>query len=195
MSDPLLPANDGATPLTDEEREGLKLSFVTTRGDLNAAEQQNIIKARSWAFKRKNKVLNRDYLNGLHKRMYGDVWKWAGTYRTTGKSTGVDAYRIQTDLQEMRDNVSYWIEHETYPPDEIVARFHHKLVYIHPYPDGNGRHARLAADILLKEMGQKPFTWGRSNLRDAGEARKTYIDAVRAADGHDYAKLLDFVRS
>ena len=195
MSDPLLPANIGATPLTDEERAGLKLSFVTTRDDLNAAEQQKIIKARSRAFKRKNKVRNRDYLNGLHKRMYGDVWKWAGTYRTTGKSTGVDAYRIQTDLQEMLDNVSYWIEHETYPPDEIVARFHHKLVYIHPYPDGNGRHARLAADILLKEMGQKPFTWGRSNLRDAGEARKTYIDALRAADGRDYAKLLDFVRS
>ena len=195
MSDPLLPANDGATPLTDEEREGLKLSFVTTRDDLNAAEQQNIIKARRWAFKRKNKVLNRDYLNDVHKRMYGDVWKWAGTYRTTGKSIGVDAYRIQTDLQEMLDNVSYWIEHETYPPDEFVARFHHKLVYIHPYPDGNGRHARLAADILLKEMGQKPFTWGRSNLRDAGEARKTYIDGLRAADGHDYAKLLGFVRS
>ena len=195
MSDPLLPEEDGATPLSDEEREGLKLSYVTTRGDLNGAEQQNILKARTWAQKRKNKVLTRDYLNDLHKRMYGDVWTWAGTYRTTEKSIGIDPIHIQVQLQELLDNVNYWIENETYPPDEITARFHHKLVYIHPYPNGNGRHARLAADILLKEMGQDPFTWGRANLRDAGEARKTYIDALRAADGHDITPLLEFVRS
>ncbi|MEZ5551537.1 MAG: mobile mystery protein B [Pseudomonadales bacterium] len=195
MSDPLLPEEDGATPLSDEEREGLKLSYVTTRGDLNGAEQQNILKARTWAQKRKNKVLTRDYLNDLHKRMYGDVWTWAGTYRTTEKSIGIDPIHIQVQLQELLDNVNYWIENETYPPDEIAARFHHKLVYIHPYPNGNGRHARLAADILLKEMGQDPFTWGRANLRDAGEARKTYIDALRAADGHDIGPLLEFVRS
>lgn len=195
MSDPLLPEEDGATPLSDEEREGLKLSYVTTRGDLNAAEQQNILKAQNWAQKRKNKVLTRDYLNDLHKRMYGDVWTWAGTYRTTEKSIGIDPIHIQVQLQELLDNVNYWIENETYPPDEITARFHHKLVYIHPYPNGNGRHARLAADILLKEMDQEPFTWGRANLRDAGQARKTYIDALRAADGHDITPLLEFVRS
>ena len=195
MSDPLLPEEDGATPLSDEEREGLKLSYVTTRGDLNAAEQQNILKAQNWAQKRKNKVLTRDYLNDLHKRMYGDVWTWAGTYRTTEKSIGIDPIHIQVRLQELLDNVNYWIENETYPPDEIAARFHHKLVYIHPYPNGNGRHARLAADILLKEMDQEPFTWGRANLRDVGQARKTYIDALRAADGHDITPLLEFVRS
>lgn len=195
MSDPLLPEEDGATPLSDEEREGLKLSYVTTRGDLNTAEQQNILKARTWAQKRKNKVLTRDYLNDLHKRMFGDVWTWAGTYRTTEKSIGIDPIHIQVQLQELLDNVNYWIEHETYPPDEIATRFHHKLVYIHPYPNGNGRHARLAADILLKEMGQDPFTWGRANLRDAAQARKTYIDALRAADVHDIGKLLEFVRS
>lgn len=195
MSDPLLPQDDGNTPLGDAEREGLKLSYVTTRGDLNAAEQQNILKAQNWAARRKNDVLNRDYLNDLHKRMFGDVWTWAGTCRTTGKNIGVDAYRIQTDLQELLDNVNYWIEHETYPPDEIAARFHHQLVYIHPYPNGNGRHARLATDILLKKMGAKPFTWGRANLNDAGEARRTYLDALRAADGHDIGMLLAFLRS
>ncbi len=127
--------------------------------------------------------------------MYGDVWTWAGTYRTTEKSIGIDPVHIQVQLQELLDNVSYWIEHETYPPDEIATRFHHKLVNIHPYANGNGRHARLAADILLKEMGQDPFTWGRANLRDAGQARKIYINALRAADGHDIGKLLEFVRS
>jgi Fic-DOC domain mobile mystery protein B len=196
MSDPLLPQEDGATPLSDEEREGLKLSYVTTRDDLNAAEQQNILEAQKWAARRKNKVLSRDYLNDLHKRMYGDVWTWAGTYRKTEKNIGIDPVRIQTELQELLDNASYWIEHKTYPPDEISARFHHKLVYIHPYPNGNGRHARQAADILLKEeLGQPPFTWGRANLRDARQTRKTYINALRAADGHDVGPLLEFVRS
>jgi len=195
MSDPLLPQEDGATPLGDEEREGLKLSYVTTRGDLNAAEQQNILKAQKWVAGRKNKVLSRDYLNDLHKRMYGDVWTWAGNYRNTEKNIGIDPVRIQTELQELLDNVSYWIEHETYPPDEIAARFHHKLVYIHPYSNGNGRHARQAADILLNELDQPAFTWGRANLRDVGQTRTAYIDALRAADGHNIGPLLEFVRS
>lgn len=195
MNDPLLPQDEGNTPLDDEEREGLKLSYVTTRADLNAAEQQNILKAQKWALRRQNDVPSRNFLNDLHKRMFGDVWTWAGTYRNTGKKIGVDAYRIQTDLQELIDNVEYWIAHETYPPDEIAARFHHKLVYIHPYPNGNGRHARLAADHLLGKLGEKPFTWGRANLTDAGEARKAYINGLRAADQHDITPLLEFVRS
>lgn len=195
MSDPLLPQGTGATPLTDEERQGLKLSYVTTRGDLNAAEQQNILKAQKWAEGRKKKILHREYLNDLHERMYGDVWTWAGAFRSTEKNIGVDPIRIQIDLQELLDNVTFWIEQETYPLDEIAARFHHKLVYIHPYPNGNGRHARLAADILLREMGHQPFTWGRKTMRDAEDARKTYINALRAADGHDIGPLMEFVRS
>lgn len=195
MSDPLLPEGDGATPLSDEEREGLRLSYVTTRGDLNAAEQQNILEARTWARYRKNNVLSRDSLNDLHRRMFGKVWSWAGRYRQTEKNIGIEPERIQTELQELLDNVNYWIEHKVYPPDEIAVRFHHKLVCIHPYPNGNGRHARLAADILLKEMDQKPFTWGRTGLVDAGDARKAYIDALRAADGHDISRLLEFVRT
>lgn len=195
MSDPVLPQDDASTPLTDEEREGLKLSFVTTRGDLNAAEQDNILAAESRYFRRKkNNVLNRDFLNTLHQTMYGQVWKWAGKYRTTGKNVGVDAYRIQTDLQELIDDVKFWIQNGTYEADEIAARFHHRLVAIHPYPNGNGRHARLAADLLLRELGRPRFTWGRENLTDPGKTRTEYIDALRAADGHDYRPLLEFVR-
>jgi len=186
VSDPLLPQDEASTPLTDEEREGLKLSYVTTRGDLNAAEQDNILKAETRYLRRKtNKVLNRDFLNTLHQTMYG----------TTGKNIGVDAYRIPTDLQELLNDVRFWIENKTYEPDEIAARFHHRLVAIHPYPNGNGRHARLAADLLLKEMGQPRFTWGRKNLTDPGKTRSEYIAALRAADVHDYEKLLEFVRS
>lgn len=195
MSDPLLPQDDGSTPLTDEESEGLKPSYVTTHGELNAAEQDNILQADGWASRYKNKVLNRDFLNDLHQRMFGNVWKWAGKYRQTGKNIGVDAYRIATDLQELIDDCTYWIEHSTYNPDEIAARFHHRLVYIHPYPNGNGRHARLAADLLLRSMDGERFTWGRTNLVDPGATRAQYTDALRAADGHDYAPLLEFVRS
>ncbi|MDA0824680.1 MAG: mobile mystery protein B [Proteobacteria bacterium] len=195
MSDPLLPQEDGQTPLTHEELEGLIPSHITLRGELNEAEQANIIEAQSWAYKRNNKVLSIDFLNDLHKRMFGNVWKWAGKFRTSGKNIGVDAYKIQTELQELINNTAYWIEHETYPPDEIAARFHHKLVFIHPYPNGNGRHARMAADLLLRSIGQEPFTWGSENLTNPNDTRAEYIAALRAADNHDYEKLFGFVRS
>ncbi len=195
MSDKLVPREDGATPLTGEEREGLKLSYITNRAELNAAEQANILQAEAWAFKRKNNVLNRDFLNDLHQRMFGNVWKWAGKYRTTGKSIGVDAYRIRTDLQQLIDDGTYWIEHGSYEPDEIAARFHHRLVYLHPYSNGNGRHSRLAADLLLKLMDRPRFTWGSESLNDPGGTRQAYIDALREADSHDYGPLIEFVRS
>lgn len=195
MSDRLIPQGDGSTPLTDEEREGLKLSYVTNRAELNAAEQANILQAEAWAFKRNNKVLNRDFLNDLHGRMFGNVWKWAGKYRTTGKSVGVNAYRIETDLQQLIDDSAYWIKLSSYEPDEIAARFHHRLVYLHPYSNGNGRHSRLAADLLLELMDRPRFTWGSESLANPGEVRQAYIGALRAADRHDYGPLMEFVRS
>ena len=195
MSDPLLPEEDGQTALTQEELEGLVPSHITLRGELNEAEQANIIQALNWAYKRKNRVLSIESLSELHKRMFGNIWKWAGKFRTSGKNIGVDAYKIQTDLKELIDNTGYWIEQGTYEPDEIAARFHHELVFIHPYPNGNGRHARMATDLLLRSMGQEPFTWGRENLINPSATRSEYIAALRAADGHDYQPLFRFVRS
>lgn len=195
MSDPLLPEEDGQTVLSDEEREGLIPSYITLRTELNEAEQANILDAEHWAFRRRSNVLGVDFLNDLHKRMFGRVWKWAGRFRTTGKNVGVSAYRIRTDLQELIDDCSCWIDNGTYEPDEIAARFHHRLVQIHPYPNGNGRHGRLAADVLLARLGRPRFTWGSKGLIDSSETRTRYIDALRAADRHDYAPLLAFVRS
>jgi len=195
MSDPLVPQDDGQTPLTHEELEGLVPSHITLRGELNEVEHANIVSAQSWAYKRNNKMLSIDFLNDLHKRMFGKVWKWAGQFRASGKNIGVDAYKIQTGLKELIDNTAFWIEHNTYEPDEIAARFHHKLVFIHPYPNGNGRHSRMAADLLLRSMGKEPFTWGSKNLTNPGDARAEYIAALRAADGYDYEKLFKFVRS
>ena len=193
--DPLVEQDNASTPLSPEEQEGLVPSYITLRSELNEAEQANIVDAEEWAFKRKRDMLSEKFLDDLHKRMFGRVWKWAGQYRRTGKNIGVDAYRIPIELRNLLDDTRFWIEHGTYEPDEIVARFHHRLVWIHPFPNGNGRHARTAADLLLVAMGRPRFTWGRENLVDVGETRHAYVDALRAADAHDYGPLLAFVRS
>jgi Fic-DOC domain mobile mystery protein B len=196
MSDDFLVEHDDAsTPLSAEELEGLIPSYITLRSELNEAEQANILEAEEWAFKRKRDVLSEKFLNDLHKRMFGRVWKWAGQHRHTGKNIGVDAYRLPVELRQLLDDVRFWISNETYQPDEIAARFHHKLVWIHIFPNGNGRHARLATDLLLTALGQPRFTWGRENLVDANETRQAYVDALRAADQHDPGPLLAFVRS
>lgn len=195
MSKPLDEQNDAATPLTEEEREDLILSYITLRCELNEAEQANILDAEEWAFSRKRDVLDERFLKNVHKRMFGRVWKWAGTFRQSEKNIGVDAYQIPVELRKLLDDCRYWIEHGTYEPDEIAARFHHRLVLVHPFPNGNGRHARTAADLLLVKLGRPRFTWGRANLVDAGETRDCYIAALQAADNHDNAPLLAFVRS
>jgi Fic-DOC domain mobile mystery protein B len=195
MTDSLDPQDDAGTELTEEEWQGLIPSYVTLRSELNEAEQANILEAEAWAFARKRDVLDEKFLNNLHKRMYGNVWRWAGQYRTSGRNIGIDAYSIPTELRQLLDDCRCWIENSTYEPDEIAVRFHHKLVSIHSYPNGNGRHARLATDLLLKSMSRKRFSWGGTNLVDAEETRKRYIAALQAADGHDIGPLLEFVRS
>ena len=195
MTDPLIEEDDGSTSLTEEEREQLIPSYITLRRELNEAEQANILDAESWAFNRKRDVLNEKFLTDLHNRMFGRVWRWAGSYRRSQKNVGIDAYRIPIALRQLIEDCRYWIEHETYSPDEIASRFHHRLVAIHPFPNGNGRHARLATDLLLRKLGQERFSWGKVNLVDASETRGTYINALRAADKHDYGPLLAFVRS
>ena len=195
MSDLLLEEDDASTPLAAEEREGLIPSYVTLRRELNEAEQANILEAEQWAFSRKRNVLDERFLTDLHKRMFGRVWRWAGKFRHTERNVGVDPYRIAIDLRKLLDDSRYWIEHNTYPLDEISARFHHRLVYIHPFPNGNGRHARLATDLLLVALGQSRFSWGRTSLVTPGETRYAYVAALRAADGRDIRPLLEFVRS
>ncbi|MDV6347099.1 mobile mystery protein B [Nitrosomonas sp. Is35] len=197
MSDPLFIEDDDAnTPLTDEEREQLIPAYITLRHELNEAEQINIGEALRWATARKKRdVLEQNFLRQLHKRMFGDVWRWAGQYRTSARNIGVDAYRITMDMHQAIDDACYWIEHKTYPPDEIAVRFSHRLVAIHPFPNGNGRISRLIGDLLAQQLEQEPFTWGRANLVDAGETRARYIEALRAADNHDIKPLLLFARS
>ena len=195
MTSPFGPQDDGGTELTEDEREGLIPSYITLRSELNEAEQANILEAAEWAFVRKRDPLTEKLLDQLHRRMFVNVWRWAGQHRTTGKNIGVDAYQIPTDLRQLLNDCRYWIENRTYEPDEIAVRFHHRLVSIHCYPNGNGRHARLAVDLLLESMGWRQFSWGRKNLIDVAETRKRYIAALQTADGHDITPLLEFVRS
>ncbi|MCP4767287.1 MAG: mobile mystery protein B [Gammaproteobacteria bacterium] len=195
MTDPLLGQDDASTPLKHEEREDLIPSYITLRRELNEAEQTNILEAEEWAFTRKRKVLDEEFLKSLHKRMFGRVWRWAGKFRKTERNIGVDTYRIQMDLRQLLDDCRYWIENNSYPLDEIAARFHHRLVFIHPFPNGNGRHARLATDLLLTRLGHLRFSWGQVNLANSGETREIYVSALRAADNFDIRPLLDFVRS
>lgn len=196
MSDPLFDADDeAATPITPDERRQLIPTYITTRDQLNEAEQIGIAEADRWAFGRKRDVLDEDFLLTLHKRMLRSVWKWAGTFRTTERNIGIEAYRIGVELRGLIGDVRYWVENGAYDADEIAVRFHHRLVSIHLFPNGNGRHARLAADLLAVALGRERFTWGSANLVQAAETRARYIAALRAADNHDLAPLIEFARS
>jgi len=196
MSDPLIDADDEAsTPLTPEERRALIPTHITLRSELNAFEQIGIADADRWAFSRKRDVLDEDFLRRLHKRMFQDVWKWAGQIRNSERNIGIDHWDIAPALRQLLDDVRYWIDHRTFSADEIAVRFHHRLVSIHPFPNGNGRHSRLAADLLAVHLGRERFTWGSGNLVAIEELRRSYVTALRAADRHDIEPLLAFAQS
>lgn len=188
---------DGATPLDPDEARGLLLSHITDRSELDRWEQENIAEAEAWAFRRAPRdILSDGFIKRLHKRMFGAVWRWAGAYRTTGKNIGVPTWQIAGELRKLCADCAVWIEHGAYPPDGIAVRFHHRLTAIHPFPNGNGRHARLMTDILLVHLlKQQRFSWGSGNLVNAGDCRQQYINALRAADRNEYKALLAFVRS
>jgi Fic-DOC domain mobile mystery protein B len=196
VSDPLFDQDDAAnTPLEAEEREALIPSYIALRRELNEAEQANIAAAMRWLAGRRRDVLDEVFLRQLHKQMFGQVWRWAGSYRTTARNIGVDAYRIGVDVAQAVGDARYWRDHATYPPDEIALRYSHRLVAIHPFPNGNGRFSRLVGDLLAEQLGQSRFTWGSADLVDPNATRKAYIAALRAADNHDFAPLLAFARS
>jgi Fic-DOC domain mobile mystery protein B len=188
---------EGATPLDSDEARGLLLSHITSRTELDRWEQENIAEAEAWAFRRTPRdILTDGFIKRLHKRMFENVWRWAGEKRGSGKNIGVETWLIDPGLRDLCADCATWIEHNTYPPDEIAVRFNHRLTAIHPFSNGNGRHARLMTDILLVHLLKQPrFSWGSGNLVNAGECRQQYITALRAADRHDYSQLLAFVRS
>jgi len=190
---------EGQTPIDEDEKEGLLIPAIATRGELDEFEQQNIEQAISWSLERAFKletVFTEEFIQGLHKRMYGEVWKWAGDFRRSNKNIGVDKWHIPTELKNLLDDVKYWHANQTYNPEEMTIRFKHRLVSIHCFPNGNGRHSRLMADIIIEKIFKLPvFTWGAANLVKQGDTRTAYLQAIRAADAGDFDPLIKFART
>jgi Fic-DOC domain mobile mystery protein B len=190
---------DGQTPLDEEEKEGLLIPTITTRGELDEFEQQNIERAIKWCMGRKFKkddMLTEDFVKLVHKKMYEDVWAWAGEFRKSNKNIGVESYQIAMELRKLFGDCKFWIDNGAYPADETAVRFKHRIVQIHCFSNGNGRHSRMMGDLLAENIFDKPvFTWGaNSNLAKAGGAREKYLTAVKAADANNIKLLLEFAR-
>ncbi len=188
---------DGATPLNSDEMEGLKYPHIETRGELDQLEQQNIQEGYNW-LKRQRKFkdfISEAFVIELHKQLFGSVWSWAGSFRNSDKNIGIDHLYIGVELRNLLEDARYWLEHGTYNNEEFAARFHHRLVKIHPFPNGNGRHARVLADTLLKsKLGEEPLDWARGvDLQSMNERRSEYIAALREADRGNYDPLYKFI--
>ncbi len=193
----LIPASNGNTPLSPEELAEL-IPNLATKGELNEWERENILSARVWALRARttaNDIVRDEYIRKLHKQMFGQTWKWAGRYRRTDKNIGIPFPEIPEQLGVLCGDVRYWIDHATYSIDEIAVRYHHRLVFIHPFPNGNGRHGRLVADLLVMRLGRPVFTWGSSDLVKPDVFRERYLEAIRTADMGDIRPILEFARA
>ena len=190
---------DGQTPLDEEEKEGLRIKTIATRGELDEFEQQNIEQAVQWTLKRsfkKEEIFTEQFVKELHKKMYENVWSWAGDFRKTNKNIGVDRWRVAVELKALLDDTGYWLANNSYPPDELTVRFKHRLVSIHCFANGNGRHSRLIADIVIDKIFKLPvFTWGAGDLVHSGDVRTKYLNGIKAADNGNYEPLIAFARS
>lgn len=190
---------NGQTPLDEDEKEGLLIKTITTRSELDEFEQLNIEEAKVWLLKTKldvNRIISEEFIKELHSRMFSTVWSWAGTYRNSNKNIGVDKFEIPIQVKLLLDNTMYWVENKTFSEDEIAIRFCHRLVQIHLFPNGNGRHSRLIADVLInKGFSKDEFTWGSANLNAAGTLRNSYLHALKNADEGSFRDLITFARS
>lgn len=187
---------EGATPLDPDEAEDLVPEHITTMAQLNEWEQTNILQAEQWLFSRKRRdLLTEPFVRALHRRMFDVTWTWAGRYRLTAKNIGIPASQIPLAVRDTCDDVTYWVTGRVYDLDEIAVRLHHRLVLIHPFSNGNGRHTRLMADALLFQHGAPRFSWGSTDLQRPGTARTEYLAALRAADAGDFTALLRFARN
>lgn len=189
--------DDGATPLDESETFGLKQFWISNRDQLNELEFANISRAladRYWQRLSTNEILDDLVLRQLHSAMFSNVWEWAGKYRTTEKNIGCDSREISVRVRELCESAKLWFSGGM-PIDEAGCKFHFDLVAIHPFANGNGRHARAATNLLLESVGSTPFTWGRTELLKPSDTRSIYISALRAADHGDMGPLLAFVRT
>ena len=189
----------GQTPLDEDEKEGLLIESISSRGELDEFEQLNIEKAIEWSISSKfveKIILTEGFVKTLHKQMFSEVWSWAGQFRKSNKNIGVDWTIIGIELKKLLDDAEFWIKNSSYNPDEIAIRFKHRLVKIHCFPNGNGRHSRMMADIIIESIFEKDvFDWRYSSMVQADATREEYISAIKKADGGNIEPLLDFARN
>jgi Fic-DOC domain mobile mystery protein B len=190
---------EGQTPLDEEEKQGLKIKSITTQGELDEFEQLNIEKAVEWTIHanlKRERILTEKFIKDLHRKMYGDLWKWAGKFRRTEKNIGIQWIQIGIELKNLLDDTNYWIEHGTFSPEEIAIRFKHRIVSIHCFPNGNGRHSRMMADIIMESIFEKElFSWHQSTLMKEKAVRAAYIASLKKADEGDIGPLIQFAKN
>ena len=189
---------DSQTALDEDEKEGLLIKSISTRSELDEFEQQNIERAIAWTMKKRFKIkeiLSERFVRKLHKKMFDETWRWAGEFRKTNKNIGVDKFQIGIELKYLLDDCKFWIENKSFSEDEIAIRLKHRMVHIHPFPNGNGRHSRLIADVLIEHgFSGRVFSWGSGNLAPKSDIRKEYLNALFAADKDYYEALIKFAR-
>jgi Fic-DOC domain mobile mystery protein B len=189
----------GQTVLDEEERAGLRIRSISTKAELNEFEQMNIEKAVEWTLTKTlsyDHIFTEEFVRMLHHKMFSDVWEWAGQFRKSNKNIGVGMHQVATSLRQLLDDALFWTKHKTYPADEIAIRFKHRLVSIHCFANGNGRHSRLMADVIRSSVFDTGvFSWGRKAKAQNSDPRKNYLEALRKADKNNIRPLLEFAKS
>jgi Fic-DOC domain mobile mystery protein B len=188
----------GQTPLNPDEKAALIPGHIQLVSELNQFESQNILQAERKYLQGRRKVWpleDPEFLKKVHRTMFDATWDWAGQFRRSDKNLGIEWFRIPEEMKKICGDFKYWKENRPYSTTEIAVRFHHRLVSIHPFPNGNGRHARLIADIFLREAGEEFFTWGSGELLENAPDRNVYTSALKNADKEDYSELIRFARS
>jgi Fic-DOC domain mobile mystery protein B len=183
-------------PITAAET-ALLVPSLSTRSQLLEIEQMSIHAARLWAMRPRNleagEIFTEKFLIELHRRMFTGIWRGAGRYRKSIAATGWEPSRIAEGVRLFLDDADGWARYSTYPIHECAVRLHHRLISIRPWSNGNGRHARLMADVAVAAQGEAALTWGSRTA--PGSARTRYVEAIGAADGGDLGPLVEFATS
>lgn len=195
---------EGATPLNLDDMLGLKYKHIDTREQLNEVEAANILQGQIWASKlnkgakelTRDDIFNRDFVSDLHKALFGEVWEWAGHFRKRELNIGVDPKNIAVDLHNFLEDAKCWLEFKHYDNLELSARIQHRLVQIHPFVNGNGRHSRVFTDIVrVYLLNEKPIKWANAKLENMTEERNSYISGLREADVGDLSTFIKYLQS
>lgn len=187
---------DGSTPLDPDQIRGIKFSHLVNMGELDEVEDLNIQKGLEWLNRQKgDDYLSMEFLCKLHEKLFGDVWKWAGTFRKVEVNLSkIKYYDVGPQLKMFFEDAKLWIEGGRMSWDEISAEMHHRLIAIHPFPNGNGRTTRIYTEYVQKRNKQAVTSWKASLNHDPKERRRVYIKSLQQADKGDFRPLIEFMQ-